>query len=352
MAHKKHQTGCTCCCRNFYHGGGNVRMVNLSRWDTDRYYRSPNDANFSNSAWCVDHYHQLIFAMGQIYTGAGTLTKIVKCPMKLPDARADLTPTLEDVVDFGVSYRSGMICTDSENEMVYYAVDDNPISATLTFRSCGFDGTGDATIFTRTKNASTTSYSHMEHCRANDRLYYSMRKSGDSNLKLYVCDLDGSNDALVYDPANLGLDNGSSINGGDGTQFCFDNTRSKVYACSRVNTSPYSGQIIRMDLDGSNQETVVSTGDYVAPYTAYGVYAVRFSHKDDKLFWFEGSNPSVTSGNSQDPDAGLFRADYDGANEEKLSGKFEFALGAGAAAEIYAFDLGCGYETLGNATLA
>lgn len=344
MAHKKHQTGCTCCCKHVYHGGSNVRMVNLSRWDTDRYYLSPNDANFSNFSWTIDHYSEQIFFMGAWFT-AGTTTKIGKCDMKLTDARADIVIT--EVVDYGSSFISGMICTASEDEMVIYCVDDAVATTTLHFRECAFDGTGDTTTFTRTKDSTAALFYRLEHCRANDMLYYTMRKSGDATGKLYRCERDGTNDSLVYDPGNPGLSTGT---GGDAGHFCFDNGRSKLYALSRVNSSPYSGSIIRMDLDGTNQETVVATGNYIAPYINYGVYGVSYSHKDDKIYWFEGSNPSVTSGSAQDPDAGLFRANYDGTSEEKLSDKFDLAIGAGAASTLGNFDIGCGFETLGAAT--
>lgn len=340
--------GC-CCCNNIYVHDISPQMVKVGSFafGDSRFDSCPEDANVGTK-WTLDHYNQKIFLHTvQGPTGDDTNnTSIGMADMTLARSRSDIL--VDEVIDYGSSFFFETMCTASEDQKLYYVLQDNPATSTYYIYECDFDGSNNGLAFSRTMSSSFAGLLlRIEHCRYDDRLYYLAQKSGDTYRKIYACDRDGSNDALVFDVGSSSPTLGSSR-----CTFAFDNVRAKLYVVQRVQTSPYSGQILRMDLDGSNQETVYDTGNYVSPYFAYGVAAVRYSHSRDRIYWIEGSNTTDSPDNANDPDAGLYTAGFDGTSAEKLTGRWALDLPNGGSGSPGDFDLGCGYETLGTGTEA
>lgn len=337
--------GC-CCCKNYYSGSSltNVKMMLLAgQLSGGRYPEYPDTATFTAPRWTVDHYHEKIFFI-QWFT-AGTTRKIGYCDMKLLADRDDITVT--EVHEFSTSFQPIKITTISEESKVLYVLADSTVTDQYYFYEVAFDGTGDGQVFTKTMaSASNNLLRRVEHCRYNDKIYYVAQLSGDTYFKVYRCDRDGANNTLIY---SVG---GTNPTLNFLTGIAFDNVRGKIYVTQRYTTDPYSSDILRMDLDGTNVETVYSTDSYSAPYTSYGVYAMRYSHKDNALYWIEGSSAIETSDNSSDPDSGFYKASFDGSNPAKLYGRYEIDLPGSFTGSINEFDIGCGFETLGAATEA
>lgn len=337
--------GCPCCCTNYYNGSAVIRMVKLGTIiPPDTRYATAPDPNAACTAWTIDHYHQLAFVSA--WWESGKTKKIAKFAMKIPDQRADITVT--EVVDVGSSYTPERMCTASADQKLYYVVSDDPASTTYSFYEIGFDGTGNTLAFTRTMDASSPNLlTRIEHCRFDDKLYYCCRKSGDSYFKLYRCDRDGSNDALVFDAGASSPSIASTR-----TTYCFDNVRGKLYVAQRKTSTPFRGEILRMDLDGTNQVEIYDTGDYVAPLSQYGVYGIRFSHSQDSLYWIEGSVVTDVIDNTSDPTSGMYKAAYDGTSPTLLHGRYELFLSGTTTGSLTEFDIGCGLEKLGTGTEA
>lgn len=336
--------GC-CCCKNYYNGGSlsSVNMVLLaSPLDGGRYPEYPS-STFTAVRWTLDHYHERLFFI-QWFT-AGTTRKIGYCPMKLLEDRSQITIT--EVHEFSSSFQPIKITTISEESKVLYVLADATVTDQYYFYEVGFDGTGDGQVFAKTMaSASNNLLRRVEHCRYNDKIYYVAQLSGDTYFKVYRCDRDGANNTLIY---SVG---GTNPTLNFFTGIAFDNVRGKLYVTQRYTTDPYSSDILRMDLDGTNVETVHSTDGYSAPYTSYGIYAIRFSHKDDSLYWIEGSSAVEASDNSTDPDSGMYKAGFDGSNPTKLYGRYEINLTGTTIGSVNEIDIGCGFETLGAATEA
>ena len=346
MTFMKGAPGC-CCCKHFYTGSQAISMKLLNtKLVFDRHEEHPDDATFTVRAWCLDHYHNRLFVLGYNH-GTNKLQTIAWCKANLPIVRNDTV--MHDLLTVGSSFNTGLmrICTASEAEKIYYCVNDVPATTTYHFYELGFDGTGNVEVFSRTmSSASGSLVRRLEHCRHNDKLYYAATKSGDSVVKIYRCDRDGSNDQLVYDPGSVSINRS--------TCFAFDNVRGKLYVARQyLASSPYHGDIVRMELDGSSPTIVYDTGNYVSPHLFYAVQAVRFSHKDDRLLWIEGSSSvAATPDNANEPTAGLWTAAPDGSDPELIVGHYQLDLSGPTAANASDIDFGCGYERLGSGTEA
>lgn len=208
MAFMKGAPGC-CCCKLIYFGDiTSGRMLNLAKFDTPnlRWERLPSNGFAISGYYHYDHYHKLIFDTPG--------TSIRSYNPKFTTLVADMVYTT--VLSIGGSQVCVALATVSEESKVIYVLRDSTPTTSRYVREVGFDGTGDAALFTLTLNTSAELVTRIDHCRADDRIYFVATTASNSVRKLRACDRDGSNNVEIFDP-------GSGIAVQSNNSIAFDN---------------------------------------------------------------------------------------------------------------------------------
>ncbi|MCR9254405.1 MAG: YncE family protein, partial [bacterium] len=223
-----------------------------------------------------------------------------------------------DIGGFGTG-----VAYDAVNEQIYYTNDDD-----LTLMRVNLDGTGAEVI-----SDVFGSPRDLALDIPNNKAYVADRGTGvDAIWEIDLTDnsasilYDNASDGLGISPVGLDLYNGNlyvtcvAIDaesvwvgnvdgtgvtriidyaaGGWGYGIGVDPTNEKIYF---DNTE--SGQILRADLDGSNIESIIDTGNRV--------YGITIDHTNGKFYWTERNSGSVFMANLDGSDKVTLTSDFD-----------------------------------------
>jgi hypothetical protein len=159
---------------------------------------------------------------------------------------------------------------------------------------------------------------------------------------IYRCDLDGSNDTLIFDPGT-----GQALIAG--YPFAIDNEGERLFIMH--SRSGNRSSLITCDLDGGSPTHLLDTQIPVSPGTVNTGRSVRYSHKTHRVYWWQSQNSTSAPGNPNDPYGGMWSCAPDGSDQKHHYGRYEISL-VGANDLTACWDIGCGFEQLGSSSLA
>lgn len=246
-----------------------------------------------------------------------------------------------DEIGFGHTWVG---CVDPDNQRIIDVRVRKLGSSTdeLVFSVYNYDGTGDTELFTLQVFDLPDKYftvPFLHYNRSTETVFAWLFKSlsntptgSGASFEIIEFDLLGNPHAVIHSfplgEFSPGLFTGSV------RELEIDYTNEKlVWEYTEASTGTNTRKVMRSDWDGSNVETLRS--ESAPTYTHLGW---RWSHKDN-CFYLMTWNSSLAA--ADDTANGWWRVEPDWSDQELLVPRSDLL------AEPFAFQLGCGYETLG-----